>query len=98
MLSKHIENELVKIAETYPVDQLLLFGSRAHGDEDKRSDIDIAIIAPRLNQKQWLELTEKIEEVPTLLKFDLIRWESATQELKNEISKKNIPLYISHKH
>ncbi len=88
MLPKHISNELVKIAESYHIDQLLLFGSRAHGDADERSDIDIAVIAPHLNQRQWLDLTERIEEVPTLLKFDLIRWESAPEDLKSEIKKR----------
>ncbi|BDU60161.1 hypothetical protein FLA4_05710 [Candidatus Rickettsia kotlanii] len=36
------------------VNEIWLFGSRARGDNDERSDIDIAIICPNITDQEWL--------------------------------------------
>lgn len=54
----------------YSADKIVLFGSRARGDNRERSDIDIAVFGmPEYNQVYF---TEAIEQIPTLLDFDIV--------------------------
>lgn len=72
------------------VDKIILFGSRATGDFSERSDIDLAVDSSEeiLHLKQILE-----EEVPTLLKFDLVDLKKVNDGLKKEILKQGRILY-----
>lgn len=67
-------NELYRsikqIGIKYGAAKIMLFGSRARGDFRQRSDIDIAVFAmPTENQNRFIE---EIENLPTLLDFDII--------------------------
>jgi predicted nucleotidyltransferase len=45
-LEKRIVDDIVAIAEKYEmIKKIVLFGSRARGDNSKKSDIDLAIYA-----------------------------------------------------
>lgn len=61
------------IADTgkrFGANKIVLFGSRARGDNNERSDIDIAVFGmPEENQPLF---AEEIENLPTLLCFDLV--------------------------
>ena len=80
--------QLREIANSYSeIQSVLLFGSRAHGDYNNFSDIDLAIKAPRISDKDWLLLTEQIEnELDTLLKIDLVLYEKVSEELQGQIN------------
>ena len=71
----------------------ILFGSRARGDAAERSDIDLAIVAPTATPRQWLDLVFAVQDLPTLLSFDLIRWETAPPELQARIIAEGVRLY-----
>lgn len=79
--------KLREIAARYPeIQTVLLFGSRAHGDYTKLSDIDLAVKAPQLSKMDWLLLGEQVEnELDTLLKIDLILYDHASDALKEQI-------------
>jgi uncharacterized protein len=69
-LDTKIITGLKNIAENYPVSRIVLFGSRARGDNNPRSDIDIAVYTlPEFDCKG--HFTSDIEELETLLKVDL---------------------------
>lgn len=75
--------------------RLFLFGSRAKGDHDERSDIDIGIISDKqISTEKWLAIQENIEQIPTLLKIDLVDFNSVDEEFKKIALKqtKNINL------
>jgi uncharacterized protein len=57
------------------IEEVWLFGSRARGDNQNRSDIDLAIICPKANDKDWLKGTEVIDNADTLLKIDYVRFD-----------------------
>ncbi len=42
---------------------MILFGSRARGDFEPKSDIDLAIIVPGLNRKMKNEMLERVAEI-----------------------------------
>lgn len=71
-MDKVIEN-IKSIALKYPaVNKVLLFGSRARGDHNEKSDYDIAVVAPGLNASDKVYLTEQINQMNTLHKIDLV--------------------------
>ena len=77
-------------------DAILLFGSRARGDADDRSDIDLAVKAPAVSDEDWLKLLGKVEEQPwTLLHVDLVRWEESSPRLREAIAREGVVLYES---
>ncbi|MDY3905207.1 MAG: nucleotidyltransferase domain-containing protein [Lawsonibacter sp.] len=62
--------QLAALARRHGAQRLVLFGSRARGDNRERSDIDLAVYGmPQANQSDfWLDA----EELPTLLKLDIV--------------------------
>lgn len=63
--------------------RLFLFGSRAKGTGSDKSDIDIGVISnTRITGKQLLKIQEKLEQIPTLLKIDIVDFNSVDDEFK----------------
>ncbi|MDX1918237.1 MAG: nucleotidyltransferase domain-containing protein [Candidatus Caenarcaniphilales bacterium] len=88
-----LEKLVQEITQTYPVARVILFGSRARGDHDIRSDIDLAIDAPELTQADWLRIIELVEEAPTLLPIDCVLLQEASRELVSKIEHYGVTLY-----
>jgi predicted nucleotidyltransferase len=62
--------QLAQLAAQYGAERLVLFGSRARGDARYNSDIDLAVYGmPQQNQGTFYW---EADELPTLLKFDLV--------------------------
>ena len=83
---------IAALGEKYNAEKILLFGSRARGDNRERSDIDLAIYGmPEENRARfWSD----IDDLPTLLKFDLVHVTELTNaELVKNIEKDGVVLY-----
>ena len=66
------------------------FGSRVTGTNSSRSDIDIGIIGKMpLPAKVLLKIEEKLDQLPTLYKFDIVDFSKVSKEFK-KTSLKNI--------
>lgn len=78
------------------VEKVWLFGSRARGDNQERSDIDLAIVSSGISENEWVNLREAIEEIPTLLEFDVVRFETASKELQEVILREGKIIYERH--
>ncbi len=66
---KNLYNKIALLGEKYKANKIILYGSRARGDNHNRSDIDIAVFGmPTENQPVFLD---SIDKLPTLLKFDV---------------------------
>ncbi|NPA10776.1 MAG: hypothetical protein GXO62_00860 [Epsilonproteobacteria bacterium] len=74
------------------VKRIYLFGSRANGEFNQKSDIDIAIEGDCDIKK----IINEIETLPTLLKIDIVKFEDVNQRLQNRIKNSKI-LYSSTK-
>jgi predicted nucleotidyltransferase len=74
------------------VKRVILFGSRARGDQADRSDIDIAIDCPEATGKQWHKVLKIINEADTLLLIDCVDLRRASEGLKKNILKDGISL------
>ncbi|MBI2267769.1 MAG: nucleotidyltransferase domain-containing protein [Armatimonadetes bacterium] len=75
------------------VERVILFGSRARGDYEERSDIDLAIDISRADSREWSAVEEIAENARTLLKIDLVNLSRASSDLKHRILTEGITLY-----
>jgi uncharacterized protein len=77
------------------IERLILFGSRARGDANERSDFDVAVIAPSISHERWARFIVQVNESrPTLCGVDLmLLTERSPQRLRSAIQNEGIVLY-----
>lgn len=63
---------IIKISKQYPIQKIILFGSRARGDHSKKSDYDIALISSALTPVTKSKITEYMDNLDTFHKIDLV--------------------------
>ena len=87
---KAVNNICMKTKE---VKKISLFGSRARGDNNERSDIDLAIY---FFDKPHYDVIEALEDIETLLKVDItIINDSLTDKFITNIKNEEIIIYMS---
>ena len=65
------------------VNRIIIFGSRACGDYEKYSDIDLAIDAERMSNESWVKLRElAYYEVRTVLQISIVNYFKNPERLK----------------
>ncbi|MEG0273395.1 MAG: nucleotidyltransferase domain-containing protein [Hydrogenoanaerobacterium sp.] len=87
-----ILHSLSNTAIKYSADKIILFGSRARGNNRPNSDYDIAVFGmPDSNQPLfWAD----VEDISTLLKFDIVFVTDTTnKKLIENIKKDGVILY-----
>jgi predicted nucleotidyltransferase len=76
------------------IKKIFLYGSRAKGINDVRSDIDLAIECPTASAVDWNKVMEIIEKADTLLKIDCVRFDTIeSAKLKDSIRENHIILF-----
>lgn len=78
-LSEKIMEKFRKIKEMYSL-EICLFGSRARGDYKYNSDIDIAIINPKISSDKKYKIMDEFDKIDSEYKIDLV----FIQDIKNE--------------
>jgi predicted nucleotidyltransferase len=97
-MSQDIENNIgkylfiKKLKDLAFVQKVILFGSRARGANQARSDIDLALICPGITTQQWHQVLEVVENADTLLEIDCLQFEKADDDLKQRILKDGVEL------
>lgn len=87
-------SQLAALAQRCGARRLVLFGSRARGDNRYNSDIDLAVYGmPESRRAEfWLDC----EELPTLLKFDIVHiTEGMDPVFLANIDKDGVELYAA---
>jgi predicted nucleotidyltransferase len=54
-LKEEVINFLASLTRVNEVDKMIVFGSRALGDYETYSDLDLAIDAPTMSKFEWLK-------------------------------------------
>ncbi len=76
------------------VDKLIIFGSRACGDYDKYSDIDLAVIAPSFTKADWVMLRAKaVHEVRIVFRISIVNFLSNPKRLQKRIYEDGAVIY-----
>lgn len=89
---ENVYRQIVEIAKKNTATKVVLFGSRARGDNGPKSDIDLAIYGC----KNFAVLIEQMnEELWSLLQLDIINMDGSniSEELKKEIERDGVILY-----
>ncbi len=83
-------SEIIEFAKKYHIEKVILFGSRARGNYQRTSDIDLAVTGGNV-----VEFALDVdEETSTLLKYDVVNLDQPVQaELLESIGKEGIVLY-----
>lgn len=92
-IAHRIVNDLEKAHLLAKVRRIILFGSRARGDADVRSDIDLAFDCPAITQADWLAIVDTLEECATLLKIDAVNYNEASEDLRHNINIEGVVIY-----
>ncbi len=75
------------------VHRIVVFGSRAVGDEDERSDIDLAISAPDLDRLGVARLRDAVATTRTLFKISVTRIEDMPPSLRSRVLAQGRAIY-----
>lgn len=70
MLPESLQHQIAALGRRLGAERVVLFGSRARGDERPRSDVDLAVFG--LPRQQEAPFWSGIDELPTLLRFDIV--------------------------
>ena len=83
--------QLAALGRKFGAARIVLFGSRARGDNREHSDIDIAVYG--LPEPAWSDFEDAVDALPTLLNFDLIDMNRPiSEELRANIERDGIDL------
>lgn len=83
------------LREVEEIDDVLVFGSRAMGQERRGSDIDLALIGKNLSSKQVTRISSILnQELPIPYFVDVLHYNTLENEqLKAHIDKEGKPLF-----
>jgi len=70
-LDKKVIRSIQDLGRKYAVEKIVLFGSRARGDNQRTSDIDLAVY-PLPDFSSTGKLASDLDDLDTLLKIDVI--------------------------
>ena len=85
-----IKEEIIQYARQYKVEKVYLFGSRANGTNQVKSDIDVAFLGGE-NTTDFIESLK--DNLWTLLKVDVVDLLEAGSDLREEILTKGVVIY-----
>ncbi len=89
-IKENVLDEIVELAKKYNLNKVILFGSRARGDFQRASDIDLAVSGGNVS----MFAIDVEEETSTLLQFDVVDLDMDLQEnLLKSIREEGIVLY-----
>mgnify|MGYP003309046354 CR=1 FL=1 len=93
-LREDILTGIQQVASRFPIDKVILFGSRAKDTCWEYSDVDLAI-SGKLDADAYFDFKEELEKYPDLYLFDVVDMNSdfIDADLMNEIAKDGVMIY-----
>ena len=93
-LSETVISFLENISINKKVNKIVVFGSRAFGDFEKYSDLDLAIDAPSMIKYEWLKLKEfAIYDLNSFITVSLVFYSNNPDNLKDRLNKTGKIIY-----
>jgi predicted nucleotidyltransferase len=76
------------------VEALILFGSRAFGDHEDRSDVDVAVCGRSITRLQWAMIRDAAYRAQSLYWISLVHFDRNPPALRERIADTGIPIYV----
>lgn len=76
------------------VEALILFGSRAFGDHEDRSDVDVAVCGNSITRLQWARIRDAAYGAQSLYWISLVHFDRNPRALRERITDTGIPIYV----
>lgn len=94
-LSERIVDSLRDVFARYPmVRKAVMYGSRAAGSHRSYSDIDIAVMAPAMQDRDFSALWNELDDLPILFRLDVVHFERVSNpRLRQNIIAEGVVLY-----
>ena len=95
MLEDKLKNELQTIFSKYKeIEKVLLFGSRARGDNKYNSDVDLCLFGKNITHLVQAKISMDVDEINTPLSFDILNFNELTkQDLIDNIINEGVEVY-----
>lgn len=84
--------QIIRISMRYKAKRVVLFGSRARGDNSPVSDYDIAVYAEGLSPLDKARFSAEVDDIETLEKIDLLFFDTQ-HRLADNITRDGVILY-----
>ncbi len=84
---ENLYQSIAELGKRYSAEKIVLFGSRARGDNREKSDVDIAVF--KMPGNNHVTFAQAVENLPTLLRFDIVFVSENTDALLLENIKKD---------
>lgn len=94
-LSDDILSDLAAVSRRYPyIEKVVIFGSRARGTAKPSSDVDLAVIAPGMDDQEFTRLWNDLDGLPLVFQLDVLHFDRlANPSLKEKILRDGKILY-----
>ncbi|AYD40696.1 nucleotidyltransferase domain-containing protein [Clostridium fermenticellae] len=95
MIDDKLKSELEVIFKKYvEIEKVLLFGSRARGNNRYNSDVDLCIFGKNITNLILAKISMDVNELDTCLSFDILSMNELSKDgLINNILKEGIVIY-----
>lgn len=94
-LPKSIQSAVNLIIKELNPSEVILFGSRARGDQRENSDFDIAVKIDIADPTHWSKVQNALSEDPiTLFPIDLVDFAQMPLDYQLNISREGVSLYV----
>jgi predicted nucleotidyltransferase len=91
-IPKTVEPLILEFQKLPFIEKMILFGSRAFGDHDERSDIDLALVG-EISRPQWAHLRDRTYHYRTLYWVSIVHWNRNPPVLQRRILETGVTIY-----
>lgn len=84
---------LNELASRPEVEALILFGSRAAGDHDEPSDVDVAVVGPSISRSEWARICDAASSARSLYWISLIHLDRSPAVLRARVTSTGVTVY-----
>lgn len=93
-LPNFMKEIIAQAVQNLALEELIVFGSRARGDEKPLSDWDLCFKFPQENIISWMRFSIDLpEKADTLLEIDAVNWDEASDSLKANILAEGLTIW-----
>jgi uncharacterized protein len=85
---------LDQLTQITAVEELILFGSRAFGDQEERSDTDIAVCGSLITPLVWARIKDAANNARSLYWISLVHFDRNPSQLQQRIMETGVRIYV----